>query len=69
MKHEMTRKEIGDALLKYRKHHKLTHYQMVDLIGCHVNTYRLWERGMSSPGLEFLPKVMEIINSINNLWK
>ena len=58
----MDRDKLSDALKQYRKRNGLTHYDMAKLLGCHVNTYRLWEMGVSSPGTEYKPKLEKMLS-------
>jgi len=57
----MDRTKLSEALREYRKKHSLTHYDMTKLLGCHVNTYRLWEMGVSTPGEDYKPKIDKLL--------
>jgi len=57
----MERKELAVKLRNYRKANNLTQYDLAIELGCHINTYRLWEQGVSTPGEELQLKLEEIL--------
>jgi len=49
-------------LKRLRNEKKLSQIEVAEMIGVHVNTYILWERGAGKPSPENLEKLKEVLD-------
>ncbi len=53
--------ELGDQLKKARENVTLTQAEVASAVGVHVNFYARVERGVETPSIENLQKIMKVL--------
>jgi transcriptional regulator with XRE-family HTH domain len=61
IKHDNSRKKLGEIFKKTREAKRLTQQEVADAAEVHVNYYARIERGLENPSFEKLQSIMKVL--------